>query len=123
MRRAAIVLGTALAGVLVSVPAYAYAHNRVTNPYLHAVLDLITFAVVSAPIWTAFLWGAQRRGLLLALVAIIQLPSAIIAFVPISNPVLHGVALVTSLAITIASIGYVRRAVRSPQTTAREVTH
>ncbi|MBB5869430.1 hypothetical protein F4553_002809 [Allocatelliglobosispora scoriae] len=121
MRRAAIVLGTAITGVLVSVPAYAYAHDRVTNPYLHAVLDLITFAVVSAPIWSAFLWGAQRRGLLLALIAIVQVPSAVIAFVPIANPVLHAIALVTSLAITIASVGYVRRAARAPQTAIREV--
>lgn len=124
MRRAALVLTPILAGVLVSAPAYAFAHDRVHNPYLHALLDVLTFAVVSAPIWSAFLWGAARRGVLLALIAVVQLPTAVIAFVPIQNPVLHGIALTIGLGVTIASVVFVRRLARAPhEAAAREVAH
>lgn len=110
MRRAATVIGTTLAALMISAPAYAYAHDRVTNPVLHAVLDVLTLAVVTAPVWTAFAWTRGRRSaMLMALIAAVQIPAAVLAFVPIPDPVLHSVALVTSLAITVTSIVYVRR--------------
>jgi len=111
-RIAAALVGGLIAGVAVSSPAYAFAHDRVSNPYLHAVLDVLTLAVVSAPLWTAYLWGGQRRAYLIGLVALIQLPVAVIGFTPILNPTLHATALVLALAVTAAAIWYVRRATR-----------
>jgi len=129
MRRAITVLGLALAGIGVSAPAYAFAHNRVTNPFLHAVLDVLSLAIVLAPIWTAFLWKTPAQGrrarsnlMLLGLIAVVQLPSAVVAFAPIANPVLHAFLLTASLSVTIAAVVYVRRQARVPEpTTASEV--
>jgi hypothetical protein len=98
----------------VAAPASAFAHDRVHNVYLHAALDLLTLGVVTAPMWTAFLWGAGRRAVLLLLVGVVQVPVAVIAFVPILHPLIHTVALVTALALTTASLIAVRRAASSP---------
>jgi hypothetical protein len=114
MRRAATVLGTTLTLLAVSSPAYAFAHDRVTNPYLHSLLDVLTLAVVTAPIWTAFTWARGRHSAwLIALIALVQVPVAVLAFVPIANPILHAVALVTGLSVTAGSIFYVRREART----------
>jgi len=125
MRRTAIVLGTFLGAMAISAPAYAFAHNRVTNPYLHAVLDVLTLAVVTAPIWTAYTWhrGKHTR-LMLALIALVQIPVAVFGFVPIQNPVLHLIALPLAIGITVSSIVYVRRSARTaptPEATAQTV--
>jgi len=112
MRRTGFVLAGVVGVVLVASPAEAFAHNAVRNPYLHAVLDVLTLAVVSAPLWTAYLWGARRRGMLMALIAVVQLPVAVVGFVPIANPVLHAVALVAGLGLTVVSLWAVRRATR-----------
>lgn len=114
MRRAVTVLGTTLGLIAISSPAYAYAHDRVANPYLHAALDILTLAVVTAPVWTVFLWARGRRSALLAgLIALIQIPAGLLAFVPIPDPLLHTLALVTSVGLTVTSIVYVRREARS----------
>lgn len=39
----------------------AFAHNEIGNPFLHAALDLLTVAVLTSPLWTAYLWLARRR--------------------------------------------------------------
>ncbi len=122
MRRAATVLGTTLALLAISAPAAAYAHDRVANPFLHAVLDVLTLAVVTAPVWTVFSWTRGRRSLwLAALVALVQIPAAVMAFVPIADPALHTIVLVTSLALTASSIVYVRREARAAEQLARTV--
>jgi hypothetical protein len=100
MRRVNTVTSMVVGMLLIAAPASAFAHNRVHNPYLHAILDVLTLAVVSAPLWTAYLWGGRRRGLLIALVVGVQLPVAVIGFVPIVEPWLHGVALVVAFALT-----------------------
>jgi hypothetical protein len=110
MRRLAVVAAAAVALMWVSAPAYAFFHNAVTNPYLHTALDLLTLAVVTAPLWTAYLWGGRRRGLLLALVAVVQLPVAVIGFVPVLSPPLHLAAALLALALTAAALVAVRRA-------------
>lgn len=111
MRRAATVLGTTLTLLAVSAPAYAFAHDRVTNPYLHAALDVLTLAVVTAPVWTAFTWARGRRSAwLVVLISLVQLPAGVLAFVPIRDPALHTLALLASLVLTVSSIVYVRRA-------------
>jgi hypothetical protein len=116
VRRVSIVVGVTLAVLAVAAPASAFAHDRVTNPVLHAVFDVLSLAVVTAPLWTAYLWGGRRRGLLLALVTVVQLPVAVIAFVPIPNPVLHSIALVVALSLTVAALIYVRRSTASSAT-------
>jgi len=113
MRRAAIIAGTVFAVLAVSSPSYAFAHNAVKNPWLHAVLDVLTLAVVSAPLWTAFVWGGRRRAALMALIAFVQLPVAVIAFVPIADPMLHATLLAFALSVTFASIAFVRRLART----------
>ncbi|MFC0533815.1 hypothetical protein [Phytohabitans kaempferiae] len=114
MRRLAVILGGVAAALWVSAPASAFAHDKVTSPVLHTVLDVLVLAVVTAPIWTAYLWGGRRRGLLMTLVAVVQVPVAVIAFVPIVHPVVHAVAFVTGLGLTAASLLYVRRTAPSP---------
>ncbi len=109
MRRLAVILGGVAAALWVSTPASAFAHDKVRDPALHAVLDVLVLAVVTAPVWTAYLWGGRRRGLLAALVAVVQVPVAVIAFVPIVHPLVHAVAFVTGLGLTAASLLYVRR--------------
>ena len=96
----------------VAAPASAFAHNRVHNAALHAVVDGLTFAVVTAPLWTAYLWVARRRGALLRLVAVVQVPAAVIGFVPMASPGLHVGLLVSALALTGSSLWLVRRHTR-----------
>ena len=98
-----------------TAPPLAFFHNSVTNPYVHAALDVLTLAVATAPLWTAFLWGAQRRGLLLALVAVVQLPVAVIGFVPAVNPIVHVVTFVSALTLTALSLAAVRRTTRATE--------
>lgn len=100
--------------LLVASPAYAFAHNRVANPWAHTILDVLTLAVVLSPIVTAFAWGPQRRGRMAALIALVQLPVAVIAFVPIIEPALHAVLFVTALALTGTSLWLVRRHAPAP---------
>ncbi|MEU8078693.1 hypothetical protein AB0B31_25030 [Catellatospora citrea] len=100
--------------VLVASPAYAFAHNRVASPWAHTILDVLTLAVVLSPIVTAFTWGPQHRGRMIALIALVQLPVAIIAFVPIIDPVLHAVLFVAALALTGTSLWLVRRTAAAP---------
>ncbi len=110
MRRLAVVVGVVLAVMLVASPASAFAHSRVHNVPLHMLLDVLTLALVSAPIWTAYLWrGRHHVGLLVALIAVIQLPVALVGFVPLLDPALHAVALVAALLVTAGSLLYVRR--------------
>ncbi|HEY8533018.1 MAG TPA: hypothetical protein VIL44_03960 [Micromonospora sp.] len=120
MRRVSIVVGVTVAVLAVATPASAFAHDRVTNPVLHAVFDVLSLAVVTAPLWTAYLWGGRRRGLLLALIAVVQLPVAVIAFVPIANPLLHTFALALGLGLTVASLIAVRRSSASSRAAAPE---
>lgn len=109
MRRIITVVGIAAGLLLVAAPASAFAHNKIQSPVLHAVLDGLTLAVVSAPLWTAYLWGSRRRGPLIALVAAVQVPVGVIGFVPIANPWLHGATLLTALALTALSLLAVHR--------------
>ena len=112
MRRAFAVCALAVGLLLVAAPAQAFAHNAVHNTYLHAVMDVLTLLIVVTPAVTLYLWGPRRRGLLLALVAVVQVPVAIIGFVPITNPVVHIVASTMALALTGAAVWAVRRLAR-----------
>ncbi len=123
MRRVATVLVTTLGLLAISAPAYAYAHDRVTNPYLHAALDVLTLAVLTAPVWTVFTWVRGKRSLwLAALIAGVQVPAGVLAFVPIADPVLHTLAVLASLAVTVTSIVYVRREALHREVVARTIT-
>ncbi|WP_018351054.1 hypothetical protein [Longispora albida] len=119
MRRALLALGTAIGILLIAAPASAFAHDRVHNVFLHSLLDVVTLAVVSAPLWTAYLWGGRRRALLVALVSVVQIPVAIAAFVPIPNPWLHSAAMAGALTLTGLALYFTRpsrRAERTPAT-------
>jgi hypothetical protein len=109
MRRPAVTALGVLAILWVATPASAFAHDRVANPYLHIALDVLVLAVVTAPLWTAYLWGGRRRAHLLALVTVVQLPVAVVAFVPIVHPWVHAAALAGALALTAGSLAYTRR--------------
>ncbi|MDG4827462.1 hypothetical protein O7635_36935 [Asanoa sp. WMMD1127] len=113
MRRAAAIAALVTAVLLIASPAQAFAHNNVHNAFLHAVLDGLTLLIVTAPVWTAYFWGAARRGLLVALVAVVQIPVAIIGFSPIDSPALHLTAMLVALALTAFSLWSVRRASRA----------
>ncbi|GAA1409921.1 hypothetical protein ACFQZ4_03900 [Catellatospora coxensis] len=122
MRRLLTTAALTMGLVLVASPAYAFAHNRVVNPWAHTILDVLTLAVVLSPIATAFTWGSQHRGRMLALIALVQLPVAIIAFVPILNPALHAALLVAALALTGTSLWLVRRHAAATAAEAATVT-
>ncbi|MQA28095.1 MAG: hypothetical protein GEU94_22185 [Micromonosporaceae bacterium] len=111
MRRAAAVavLATLTLSVF-SAPAYGFAHDRVARPYLHLALDVLTLAVITAPLWTTYLWGGERRVLLLALVALVQAPVALAGFTPILDPGLHAAVLVSALGLTAAALWFTRHA-------------
>jgi hypothetical protein len=117
MRRALGVLIAATGLLLVASPASAFAHNAVHNRWLHLLLDGLTLAVVTAPLWTAYLWGTPRRRLLLGLVAVVQVPVAVIGFVPIATPWIHLTAFGVALLLTAFSLWYVHRPTR-PSTVA-----
>ncbi|GIF48535.1 hypothetical protein DFJ67_8260 [Asanoa ferruginea] len=108
MRRLATVLAVTAAALWVAAPASAFAHANVANPYAHAALDVLTLAVVTAPLWTAYLWTGRRLALL-GLVAIVQLPAAVLGFAPIPDPRWHAAGLVLSLTLTLFSLVTVRR--------------
>ncbi len=112
MRRAAVLSATLLVVLGIASPAQAFAHNAVHSPALHAVLDALTVVVVSAPIWTALLWSGGSRWWLAGLIAVVQLPVAVIGFVPIADPALHLALFVTALALTGASLRVVRTRAR-----------
>jgi hypothetical protein len=109
MRRAAVIAGLVLAALWVAAPAQGFAHNAVHNAELHALLDGLTVLVASAPVWTALLWRGSRRWLLAALIAVVQVPVAIIGFVPIADPTLHLTLFALALTLTGVSLGLVRR--------------
>jgi hypothetical protein len=111
MRRFATLLGGAAAVLWLASPASAFAHDKVLNPWLHAVLDVLTLTVVTAPLWTAYLW-AGRRLPLVALVAVVQVPVAVVAFTPVLDPMLHATLLVGALALTATSVVLTRRLTR-----------
>lgn len=113
MRRAAVVLAFLLAALGIASPASAFAHNAVHNPALHMLLDGLTLLVVSAPVWTALLWGGGSRRQLAALIAVVQIPVAIIGFVPIANPYLHLTLFVIALGLTAVSLRVVRAQARA----------
>ena len=112
MRRAAVVLTLVLAAFWIAAPAQAFAHNRVQSPALHALLDGLTLLVASAPVWTALLWSGGRRWLLAALIAVVQVPVAIIGFVPIVDPALHLALFTGALVLTGMSLRLVRSQAR-----------
>jgi hypothetical protein len=113
MRRAAVLLTLVLAGLWIAAPAQAFAHNRVHSTTLHAVLDALTLVVVSAPVWTALLWSGASRWWLAALIAVVQIPVAIIGFVPIASPWLHLALFVIAIGLTGVSLRVVRAHART----------
>ncbi|GLY00639.1 MULTISPECIES: hypothetical protein [Actinoplanes] len=123
MRRAALVLALTLAGLWIATPAQAFAHNRVHNPALHAVLDGLTLLIVTSPVWTAMLWSGGRRRLLAALIAVVQIPVAVIAFVPIIDPALHLALFAVALTLTGVSLRVVRNQARAAAAVPAEARH
>jgi hypothetical protein len=113
MRRAAVVLALVLAGLWIASPASAFAHNAVHNPYMHMLLDGLTLLVVTAPVWTALLWSGGRTWLLAALIGVVQIPVAIIGFVPIADPYLHLALFGVALGLTAVSLRVVRGQARA----------
>ena len=118
MRRAAVLLTLVLAGLWFAAPAQAFAHNNVHNTALHTVLDTLTLVVVSAPVWTALLWSGGNRWWLAALIAVVQIPVAVIGFVPIADPYLHLTLFVIAIALTGTSLRLVRNQARAAATAA-----
>lgn len=116
MRRAAVVLAVLVAGLWIAAPAQAFAHNNVHNVYFHAVLDALTLLVVSAPVWTAMLWSGRSKWLMAALIAVVQIPVAVIGFVPIVNPYLHLALFLLAITLTGASLRIVRNQSRAAAT-------
>jgi hypothetical protein len=109
LRRVAVVAGLVLAALWIAAPAQAFAHNNVHNATFHAILDGLTIAVVAAPVVSALLWRGGNRWLLAGLVGLVQVPVAVIGFVPIVNPWLHLALFVLALGLTAGSLHLTRR--------------
>ncbi|MGX6607515.1 hypothetical protein ACWKSP_36125 [Micromonosporaceae bacterium Da 78-11] len=118
MRRAAVLVCFVVAGLWIATPAQAFAHNNVHSTSLHAVLDALTLLVASAPVWTALLWSGGNRWWLAGLIAVVQIPVAVIGFVPIANPYLHLALFVIAVALTAVSLRVVREQARAVAATA-----
>jgi hypothetical protein len=67
---------------------------------MRTMLTVLTVAVVTAPVWTLFLWGGQHRWLMIPLVAGVQLPLAGAALLPTIDPLLHLAAVFGALSLT-----------------------
>lgn len=120
-RRLAFVATVAAALVATASPAMAFQHDRVSDPVLHAFLDIASIAIVAAPVWTALLWGAGRsKWLLAALIGLVQVPVAILAFVPAASHTFKGYGLAIGLAITVSAIAYTRSVARAEQKAATQ---
>jgi hypothetical protein len=113
MRRAAVLFALVAAALWIAAPAQAFAHNAVHNSAMHAVLDALTLVVVSAPVWTALLWSGGNRWWLAGLIAIVQVPVAVIGFVPIASPALHLALFATAITLTAVSLRVVRNQARA----------
>ena len=113
MRRAAVLFALVAAALWIAAPAQAFAHNAVHNSALHAVLDALTLVVASAPVWTALLWSGGNRWWLAGLIAIVQVPVAVIGFVPIASPALHLALFSTAIVVTAVSVRVVRNQARA----------
>ncbi|WP_030158422.1 hypothetical protein [Glycomyces sp. NRRL B-16210] len=112
-----------VAAMIVSVasPAMAFQHDRVHNPVVHWALDIATLAIVVAPLWTALLWGKGRsKWLLVGLIALVQVPVAILGFSPGASALFAGSGLFLGLAISVAAIVYTRRATRLERAASQE---
>jgi hypothetical protein len=121
-RRLAFAATVAAMLVSLSSPALAFQHDRVQNPVVHWALDIAILAIVVAPIWTALLWGRGRsKWLLVGLIAVVQVPVAILGFSPGASALFAGGGLFLGLAITIAAIVYTRRAARLERVRERAV--
>ncbi|MEV6597718.1 hypothetical protein AB0M36_12715 [Actinoplanes sp. NPDC051346] len=120
MRRTTVLAGFVLAALWIAAPAQAFAHNAVHNASLHALLDGLTLAVASAPVWTALLWRGPRRLAFAALIALVQVPVAVIGFVPIVDPYLHLALFVLALSLTGVSLHLARRGAVSAPAPARD---
>ncbi|OJF11519.1 hypothetical protein [Couchioplanes caeruleus] len=120
MRRTAVLTGFVLAALWVAAPAQAFAHNAVHNAGMHVLLDGLTLAVVSAPVWTVLLWRGPRRLAFAALIGAVQVPVAVIGFLPIANPYLHLTLFVLALTLTGASLHVARRGPVSAPAPARD---
>ena len=73
----------------------------------------LTLLVVSAPVWTALLWSGGNRWWLAGLIAVVQIPVAIIGFAPIANPWLHLSLFATAILLTGVSLRVVRQQART----------
>jgi hypothetical protein len=108
MRRAAVLVPLVLAALWFAAPAYALAPDDPISPSLHPLLDGLTLIVVTAPVWTVVLWSRGNKWLLAGLIAVVQIPVAIIAFVPIANPVVQLALFAVALTLTATSLRITR---------------
>ncbi len=123
MRRLATVLAIAVLAIpVVAAPAFAFYHDNVHNLYLHTLLDLLTLAVVAAPIVSLSLWrehvpARERKRAAFWVMLVPQLPAAALAFMTFPRPWLHVAGDALSLSITGWSLWLVRRLVSRQQPT------
>jgi hypothetical protein len=109
MRRIAVVAATLFTALWFATPAQAFAHNNVLDPTLHTILESLTLLVATSPIWTALLWRGPNRWWLATLIAVVQIPVAVIGFMPIVNPALHISLFIVAMALTGTSLYVIRR--------------
>jgi len=81
---------------------------------MHGLIDLLTAAAVSAPLWTICLWSTRRYGLLLALVTLVQAPVAVAGFYPPGNDALHLGVLAGGLLLTALALFAIRPPAKAP---------
>ncbi|MFC4334390.1 hypothetical protein [Salininema proteolyticum] len=110
-RRLALFSATVVGGLSVASPAMAFQHDRVSSPALHWFLDIASLLIVAAPVVTALAWGrGQNRWLMAALIGIVQVPVAVLAFAPGVSHAMKGYGLAVGLTVTALAVLYTRRA-------------
>jgi hypothetical protein len=121
MRRLATVLAIAVLAILVvAAPALAFYHDHVHNLYLHTLLDLLTLAVISAPIiglsvWRGHVPSRQRKRAAFWVLLAMQLPAGLLAFASFPRPWLQVAGDALSLSLTGWSLWFVRRWIPADQ--------
>ncbi|WP_025272048.1 hypothetical protein [Haloglycomyces albus] len=109
-RRLAVIGFSTLAALAVASPAMAFQHDRVHNAALHIFLDVASLLIVVSPVIAALTWGrGQSKWLLAALIGLVQVPVAVLAFVPAASHAMKGTGLTVGLLLTALAIFYTRR--------------
>jgi hypothetical protein len=114
MRRNLLLAPIGLAALLFLTPIHRIIHPQIDSPLLHAALDVLTLAALTAPLWTLAFWGPGHRAQLGALIGIVQLPAVALGMWPGGDFAVRLAILVFAVGLSWVTLGFHRIAVARP---------